>query len=243
MKEPARIGIVYPDDPWVDQDLQELLDELRRFLPRGVEIVSAHQYVPPGVVGVEEVIAIAGSPDIEIAAQRLMRFQPVCFAYLCTAASFIHGAGHDTEIGDRIREATGVRAVTTSSAVLKALKTLDVKSVATATPYIDALDQKLTAFLEGNGFSVVSQNPLGLTHDQGLHPIETVRQAVLDTDQPDADGIFVSCTGLKTSAIIDDLERMLGKPVVTANQATMWNALQLAGLEPRLPGLGQLFRC
>ena len=242
MNEPTRLGIVYPDDPWVDQDLQELLDELRRFLPEGAEIVSAHQYVPPGVVGVQEVIAIAGSPDIEIAAQRLMRFSPACFAYLCTAASFIHGAGHDSEVSDRIEKATGVPAVTTSSAVLRALRTLDVSNVATATPYVDALDQKLTSFLEGNGLNVVNRNPLALTHDHGLHPIETVRQAVVDTDRPEADGIFVSCTGLKTSAIIDDLERMLGKPVITANQATMWSALQLAGLQARLPELGQLFR-
>lgn len=242
MKEPTRIGIVYPDDPWVDQDLQELLDELRQFLPQGVEIVSAHVYVPPGIVGVEEVAAIAGSPDVEIAAQRLMRFQPASFAFLSTACSFIHGPGHDREIGDRIQQATGVPAVTTSSAVLRALRALDVKSVATATPYVEALDQKLTEFLEGNGFRVVNQNPLSLTHDHGLHPIETVRQAALDTDRPDADAIFVSCTGLKTSAIIDDLEGSLGKPVVTANQASIWDALDLAGLKTRLPKLGQLFR-
>jgi maleate isomerase len=236
------IGVLYPDDPWVDEDLQELREELRQFLPEGVEMVSAHVYVPPGIVGVEEVAEIAASPDIAIAAQRLMRFQPACFAFLSTACSFINGPGHDTEIGDRIRQATGVQAVTTSSAVLRALRTLDIKRVATATPYVEALDKKLTAFLEGNGFAVVNQNPLALTHDHGLHPLETVRQAAVDTDRAEADGIFISCTGLKTSEIIEDLENTLGKPVVSANQASVWNALQLAGAETRLDGLGRLFR-
>ncbi len=242
MSMPTTIGIVYPDDPWVDQDLHELLEELRRFLPQGVEMVSAHVYVPPGVVGVEEVAAIAESPDIEIAAQRLMRFNPACFSFLSTACSFINGPGHDTGISDRIQRATGVQAVTTTSAVLRALRTLDIRNIATATPYVEALDKKLTTFLEGNGFVVVNQNPLALTHDHGLHPLDTVRQAAMDTDRAEADGIFISCTGLKTSAIIDDLENALGKPVVTANQASIWNALQLAGCDTRLDGLGQLFR-
>jgi maleate isomerase len=238
----TRIGVVYPDDPWVDQDIQDLLEEIRLFLPTSVEIVSAHQYVPPRDVTVEEVVSLAESPDIEIAAQRLMRFNPGCFAYLCTAASFIKGVEHDTDISDRIEEATGVPAITTSTAVVKALKVLGVKKTVTVSPYLRDLDQKLTEFLEDNGFQVVKSSALCLPQDQGLHPPERIRQAVEKTDRPEADGIFISCTGLRTAAIIDDLEKELGKPVVTANQATMWCALQMLGIEPRLPGLGRLYK-
>ncbi len=38
---------------------------------------------------------------------------------------------------------------------------------------------------------------------------------------PDADGLFIACTGLRTAEIIEPLEEEFGVPVVTANQATM----------------------
>ena len=70
----ARIGIVYPDDTWVDEDIRDVLAEFRRFLPSDVETVSAHQYVRPRDCTVEEGNWLADSPDIEISAQRLVRF-------------------------------------------------------------------------------------------------------------------------------------------------------------------------
>ena len=42
--------------------------------------------------------------------------------------------------------------------------------------------------------------------------------------------------------MLDALEQDLGKPVVSSNLATMWHALRLAGLRPRLDGLGSLYR-
>jgi len=46
---------------------------------------------------------------------------------------------------------------------------------------------------------------------------------------------------MRTAGFISELERQLGKPVVTANQATAWEALQMMGVKPILPGLGKLF--
>ena len=236
-----RIGVVYPDDTWVDEDIRGVLDEFRRFLPSNVEMVSAHQYVRPRDATVEEGIWLADSPDIEIAAQRLMRFDLQCFAYMCTTTSFIKGVGHDTDISDRIEKATGVPAITTSTAVVKALKTLGVKKIATTSPYLRGVDQKLTEFLEGNGFQVVNSNPLCLPQDHCLNPAERIRQAAEETDRPEADCIFISCTGQKTAGFISQMEKELGKTVVTSNQATMWWALQMVGIKPRLPGLGRLY--
>jgi maleate isomerase len=48
-------------------------------------------------------------------------------------------------------------------------------------------------------------------------------------DRPDAEAVFVSCTNVPTYDIIAPLERMLGKPVLTANQVTMCSALARFG--------------
>jgi maleate isomerase len=235
------VGVIYPDDTWVDKDILDYLQEFRRFLPPEVEMPSAHQYVRARDTTVEEGIWLAESPDIEVAAERLMRFEPQCIAHMCTTTSFIKGVGHDRDISDRIEKVTGVPALTTSTAVLEALRTLRATKVATAAPYLADVNQRLTEFLEGNGFSVVSSNPLGLARDHNLNPADNIRRAAEETDRPEAEAVLIACTGQKTAGFISDLEEQLGKPVVTANQATMWYALRMVGVDPKLPGLGILY--
>jgi maleate isomerase len=55
-----------------------------------------------------------------------------------------------------------------------------------------------------------------------------------------ADGVLIAGTGLRCVGIIDALEAALGRPVVTANQASLWRCLSLAGVETRITGYGQL---
>jgi maleate isomerase len=54
-------------------------------------------------------------------------------------------------------------------------------------------------------------------------------QAVAAVDVAAAEGVFISCTNVPTYDIIAPLERWLGKPVLTANQVTMWSALHAIG--------------
>jgi maleate isomerase len=237
----VRMGVIYMDDMWVDNDIQVLLDDLRQFLPADVEMVSVRQYVPATDATVEQGLWLADSHDIEVAAQRLMRFDPQCIAYLCTTTSFIKGVGHDTEISNRIEEVTGVPAITTSTAAVKALNALGLSRISTVSPYMPEVDQRLTAFLQGNGFQVVAANPLGLAQDHSLNPSDAIREAAEDADRAEAEGIFISCTGQRTAGFIGELERKLGKPVVTSNQATFWCALHMLSVEPDASDLGRLY--
>ena len=47
---------------------------------------------------------------------------------------------------------------------------------------------------------------------------------------------MVSCTNLHTYDVIAGLEAELGKPVISASQATMWAALRRIGRRPVGPG-------
>ena len=76
---------------------------------------------------------------------------------------------------------------------------------------------------------------------EAIEPEETLDVVTSkDVDTPEGDAIFISCTGLRTAAIIEDLEADLGKPIVTANQATLWHAAQLAGAPVARPARGRL---
>ena len=48
--------------------------------------------------------------------------------------------------------------------------------------------------------------------------------------------MFISCTNLPTYDVIADLEHELGKPVLAANQVTMWHSLSLIGRKAVGPG-------
>jgi maleate cis-trans isomerase len=61
-------------------------------------------------------------------------------------------------------------------------------------------------------------------------------------DVPEAEAVLVPDTAMHTLTCIDALEKALAKPVLTANQVTVWEGLRLAGASRPLPGLGALFR-
>ena len=59
---------------------------------------------------------------------------------------------------------------------------------------------------------------------------------------PDADGILISCGNLRSFEAIEALEKDTGLPVVTSNQAGLWQALRMVGIHDQLPNLGRLLR-
>ena len=241
MSGSPRIGAIYPNDAWVDADVQRLIDEFRCFLPDGVEMITAGTMVPNKEASAEMGVWLAENGDIEEAARRLIRYSPDCFAYFCTTASFIRGPGYDEEINDRITRATGLPATTTSTAMVKALKSLGVRRVALASPYMPDVEASFIAFLEGHGFEVVNSVALNLPDDHSIVHPDRIRRTAEEADRPGAEAVFVGCTGQRLGRFLEDMEARLGKPVLTANQATVWHALQLVDCAPVVPGRGSLF--
>ena len=60
-------------------------------------------------------------------------------------------------------------------------------------------------------------------------------------DHPEAEAVLLPDTALHTAAWIQELEAALGKPVLTANQVTVWEGLRLLEKPVRCPALGKLF--
>lgn len=55
-----------------------------------------------------------------------------------------------------------------------------------------------------------------------------------------ADGVLIAGTGFRCVAILQALEDDLARPVVAANQASLWQALRHAGIRDRIEGYGRL---
>lgn len=58
----------------------------------------------------------------------------------------------------------------------------------------------------------------------------------------DADSVLMIGTGLRCVGVIENVETALGKPVVTANQASLWQCLRLAGIGAGIEGYGTLLK-
>ena len=244
------LGAIYPDDMWIDSDISLMLDEFRNYLPEQVQMLSVRTHVPmfleeDGALEEDASVALgrwlAENGDIPTAAARLMRLKPDLFAYYCTTASFVSGVAGDEALKKRVEDATGLPCTTASSAIVSALRHLGVRRVATASPYMEDVNRALSCYLAECGIEVVNSNPLYRLQDHGIVPPSTIREAARMADVPEAEAVIISCTGQKTAGFITDLEEELGKPVVTSNQATGWQALNMLGVKPHLPRRGKLF--
>jgi maleate isomerase len=106
---------------------------------------------------------------------------------------------------------------------------------------VDELNELERRFLEAAGYEVTGLHGLGIESDPEIArvPYARTRELAL-TAAGDADVLFVSCTGLPTLALLDELEAELQRPVISSNAVTFWHALTLAGVGPGVEGAGSL---
>jgi maleate isomerase len=57
-----------------------------------------------------------------------------------------------------------------------------------------------------------------------------------------ADGVLIAGTGFRCVAILEALEQDLQRPVISANQASLWHCLRAAGVRTAMEGYGALLR-
>ncbi len=237
---PHRVGIVWPEAVQARH-----LAELELFIPPGLDLdiepaESAPALGPEGIT-LAHVESLARDPGIGRAAQRLAQRGAQAVAYGCTTGSYVLGPEGDAAIVADMRTAAGVPATTTSTAAAAALRELGVLRVAVLSPHVDALNERLRAYLEASGFAVVNMVGLNQRGDiEAIEPAATRDLVISGVDTPAAEAIFISCTGLRTASIIDELEQSLSKPVVTANQATLWRLAHLTGAPTAIPERGRL---
>jgi maleate isomerase len=80
---------------------------------------------------------------------------------------------------------------------------------------------------------------LGMGFTQEIEPL---REQILASCPATADGVLIAGTGFRCVAIIEALEQTLQRPVVTANQASLWHCLRRAGVPTKIDGYGRLLR-
>lgn len=217
----ARLGIILPSVNIATEP------EFYRCLPDGV---SAHFARMEFKESTEEYYRRM-IDDVPTGARMLSHAHVDSVMFACTTGSLYGGRGYDTAIIEQLRAHNPAPASTTSTAVLEAFRVSNVRRVSVVTPYPEFLDALERRFFEQNGIEVLNIDGMGMWGvDVGeTHP-HTLYRFVKQHVRRDADGLFISCMGLRTLEIVAVLERELGIPVMSSNQVTLWKALQLASI-------------
>lgn len=184
-----------------------------------------------------------GAADLDEPMRLLQGVCPDVILYGCTSATLTHGPAFDRALAERIKEQGGAATVTAAGALVHALKSLAIRRIGFASPYVPSINNMAIAFLAETGVNTVARSEVEDTLDnygQGALAPDAVFELGLAADHPDAEAIVLSCTDMRSVEIIKPLEQAVGKPVISSNQAMIFRAMQLAGIGDPLPEYGQL---
>ncbi|MEM7195675.1 MAG: Asp/Glu racemase [Pseudomonadota bacterium] len=228
----GRIGLcALSTDYCIEQDL-------RRMIPDTVEIFT-NRIAYRNPLTVENLRAMEG--DIERTAENILPGQGFDVGiYGCTSGTAAIGF-------DRIRNLIqrsnpGALVTTPLHALVAATTALNISSLSVLTPYNREMNESVVENLRENGIDVINLTGLGFEVDIDATkvPLDTLRQLAVQTFNQSADALFISCTNFRASLVVDDIEKQIGKPVLSSNQCVAWHALKLLDCDFSTQGFGSL---
>jgi maleate cis-trans isomerase len=230
------VGILYPG--YSAEDDYPLAESLLG----GPRLPLVHTLMREDAHRVDALLDIGGD-DVLADGVRTLGAALDSVVWACTSGSFVFGWDGATAQVEALGAVAGVPASSTSFAFVDACARLGVSRVAVGATYPDDVAERFVAFLGVAGIEVLSLSAKGIitAAEVGTLPKETVLEFAAAADHPDAQAVLLPDTALHTIGLLDALDARVGKPVLTANQVSIWQGLRLAGAAAARPGFGALF--
>lgn len=231
---PVQLGMI------VLQSDETLEADMRRLLPPQVELLVSR--VQSGETLSHEMIA--GMEHRLTAAADLLPRGTVFGAvgYGCTSASAQIGSARVAEL---VRAGVSTPHVTDpAAALIAACGAMGLRSLGLVSPYIPSISDRLRGVIENAGIAVAQFGSFSEPVEANVVRItEASLRCAAERVAEGSDGVFLSCTNLRTLDVIPQIEARIGKPVLSSNQVLAWHMLRLAGIEPRSDAPGSLWGC
>ncbi|MBM4409591.1 MAG: Asp/Glu racemase [Chloroflexi bacterium] len=221
----ARIGLIVPADFVLDRECDGFAGDVAT-----VHVTRLRPVELP--YDLEHAQALAASAPLREASGTFTPIRPAVIAFGCTMASFVGGLAGEARIRDALVAGGARQAVTTTGAFLDALRVLGARRVGLATPYPPRIAAAFTAFMREAGFDVAAQA------DRNMVDFERVVASTADemaalvdrVAAPDVDVVFLAGTNTPAMELLPALAARAQRPVLSANQVTIWSSLRVAGL-------------
>ena len=213
--------------------------EFRTIFPDSIplyhsRIPSAPEVTPETLVRMEKHLA-------QVSALFPLGARLGAIGYACTSGARMIGSDNIAAAIQEIHPHTLVS--DPLEAALAACHSLQVRHLGLITPYIESVSQGFREHFENAGLEIGAFGSFGTKEERIVAKISeaSVLEAILQFGDKEAiDAVFVSCTNLRTLAILSEAEEKVGKPILSSNQVLAWRLLRLAGYTHHLSGLGQL---
>jgi maleate isomerase len=230
----ARIGLLVPSHDFNPET------EIWAMAPKGVAILASR--MDRGTLPFLKHVSDASHADAAIGLLTTLKLRVILYAY--SGTSYVMGlAGEDAF---RARLAARVQAtpiVLAATALTEALHALDVRRLAVVHPpwYSEELNDMGKAYFAARGFHVVSCARITPAREFTEVDAEEVHGWIAANTPSQAEAVVVAGNGLRAVGAIDALEASLKRPVITANQAMLWQGLRVARVPSRMEHYGRLF--
>jgi maleate isomerase len=183
---------------------------------------------------------IAAAQDEAVDA--VMSCEPDRLVLGISAETFWDGLKASRELKLHLEQRTKLPVSMGSDACAAAFRALGMKRIAVVTPYQAVGDRNVVRFFEESGFEVrrikglKCESPVKIAHVGETE----LRDALLELDGDDIDGIIQVGTNLAMARLAANAEIWLKRPVVAINTAIYWHALRSCGITDRMSGFGTL---
>ena len=181
--------------------------------------------------------------DIPIVVKNILPNQKLdCVAYGCTSGTIAAGYPSIFEKVNLTKPNTKVTTPITSA--LNAFKTLEIKKLTVFTPYTNEINQSVINYFKKENIEIVELSYFDIASDLDIGKIDPdyLIDILSNLDLSKSDTLFVSCTALPVLSIIKELEKKLGKIVLSSNQTLIWDTLKQINYSNKVEGYGELFK-
>ena len=232
-------GILYPG-----YSAEDDYPALERSLGGGLRLPLVHTLMREDAHRVDALLDVGSEQVLADGARELLGRGVDSVIWACTSGSFVFGWEGARDQVEKLQAVTGLPTSSTSFAFVHAAARLGLGRVAVAATYPADVADLFAQFLARGGIEVTRLSSRGIVTaaEVGTLGRDAVLEFAAANDDPAAEALLMPDTALHSVGWLDELEQRAGKPVLTANQVSAWEALRLAGHADPHEGLGTLFR-
>ncbi|WP_411036876.1 Asp/Glu racemase [Shinella sp. BYT-45] len=245
MTKTYRIGQIVPSsNTTMETEIPAMLNRRAAFGGEKFTFHSARMRMKK--VSKEELSRMDG--DSDRCALELSDAEVDVLGYACLVAIMSMGHGYHRVSQERLAGVTAANGaaapvVTSAGALVDALHVLGAKKIALVAPYMKPLTQLVVDYIENEGITVVDHRALEVADNLAVGRLDPsgLPGIVAGMDYGDVDAIVLSaCVQMPSLDAVPAVEKLTGKPVLTASIATTFAMLKALDLPTEVPGAGAL---
>ena len=181
--------------------------------------------------------------QIESVTEKILPGQKInTIAYACTSGTIAIG---EDKVKEKVQLAKPDCYVTTpDTSAIKAFKEMNLKKISLFTPYPESVNKTILEYFNKKNINIVSFGTFNIDLDEDIASVDPkyLSETLIKLQTKDADALFISCTDLPVIEILDEVEKKIGKIVLSSNQTLIWDTLRSIGYKSSVQGYGKLLR-